>query len=61
MRTNHPTMSASGRVALEVERERNEKMMNDEERAGLSPADDYRIKDARENVSASFLKRPVGR
>jgi hypothetical protein len=53
--------SLGGRVEREVERERRERMLHDELRAGMSAADDLRAKDARENAGAANLKRPNGR
>lgn len=61
MKTSFPNVSPSGRVNREVERERHEKMMIDETRAGLAPGDDLRTKDARENESAFNLKRSLAR
>lgn len=51
------TDSLGGRVAREVERERHERELNDEMRAGLAPLDDWRTKDARENAAAANLRR----
>jgi hypothetical protein len=61
MKTSLPNVSLSGRVSREVERERHEKTMIDEARAGLAPGDELRNKDARENASASTLKRSLDR
>lgn len=55
MRTNPD--SPSKRVEREVERERHERMLNDEARAGLSASEELRIKDARENAGAANLRR----
>jgi hypothetical protein len=52
--------SLNGRIEREVERERHERELNDELRAGLAPADDLRTKDAREHAGAVGLKRPAG-
>jgi hypothetical protein len=62
MSTSTPEFDAapSGRVAREVARERRERAMHDELRAGLSPLDD-RIKDARERFDTCNLKRHNGR
>jgi hypothetical protein len=57
MKTSLPSVSPSGRVSRELERERREKTMLDEARAGLASGDEFRAKDARENASASNLKR----
>lgn len=57
MTTRMPKVSQSARVEREVERERNERSRNDEQRAGLAVDEDFRIKDARENMSLVNLKR----
>jgi len=49
-----------GRIAREVARERRERALHDELRAGLAPLDD-RIKDARERFDTCNLKRYHGR
>lgn len=46
-----------GRIEREIERERHERHLHDEARAGLSPVDDLRTKDARERADTSTLKR----
>jgi ribosome-binding protein aMBF1 (putative translation factor) len=61
MTTRLPKVSRNARVEREVERERNERSRNDEERAGLAKDEDFRIKDARENKGLVTLKRPPGR
>lgn len=61
MKTSLPNVSFKGRVNREVERERHEKTMIDEARAGLAPGDELRSKDARENASSGNLKRAPGR
>lgn len=61
MKTSLPHVSPSGRVNREVERERHEKTMIDEARAGLAPGDELRSKDARENASSGSLRRSAGR
>jgi hypothetical protein len=61
MKTSLPNVTRSGRVSREVERERHEKTMIDEARAGLAPGDEFRSKDARENASSGSLKRAPGR
>ena len=45
------------RVEREVERERRERTLNDDARAGLALDDEFRIKDARENLNSSSLRR----
>lgn len=61
MTTRMPKVSQQARVEREVERERNERSRNDEQRAGLAVDEDFRIKDARENMSVVNLKRAPGR
>jgi hypothetical protein len=46
-----------GRMDREIARERRERALNDEQRAGLSPVDDLRSKDARERADTCNLKR----
>ena len=45
------------RVDREVERERRERTLNDEVRAGLETDDEFRLKDARESMNSSHLRR----
>ena len=46
------------RLDREVERERHERSLNDDARAGLALDDEFRMKDARENMNSSNLRRP---
>ncbi|WP_200934171.1 hypothetical protein [Massilia sp. Leaf139] len=46
------------RVDREVERERRERILHDEARAGLGADDEFRLKDARESSNSSNLRRP---
>ncbi|MEN3275887.1 MAG: hypothetical protein V7631_1677 [Massilia sp.] len=46
------------RVDREVERERHERTLNDDARAGLALDDEFRLKDARESMNSSDLRRP---
>lgn len=46
-----------GRMDREIARERRERALNDEQRAGLAPLDDLRGKDARERADTCNLKR----
>lgn len=46
------------RVEREIERERHERTLHDEARAGLAPDDEFRTKDARESTNSSKLRRP---
>ncbi len=45
------------RVNREVARERQERTMNDDTRAGLALDDEFRMKDARESTNSSNLRR----
>ncbi|QNA88635.1 hypothetical protein G4G28_09275 [Massilia sp. Dwa41.01b] len=45
------------RVEREVARERHERELNDEARAGLARDDEFRLKDARESLNSSNLRR----
>ncbi len=45
------------RVEREIERERHERNLHDEARAGLAPDDEFRLKDARESMNSSSLRR----
>jgi hypothetical protein len=49
------------RLERELERERHERELHDEQRAGLAADEEFRIKDAREQRGAVCLKRPPGR
>jgi hypothetical protein len=49
------------RVAREVERERHERALHDEQRAGMAVDEEFRRKDPRENPGAARLKRSPGR
>jgi len=45
------------RIDREVARERHERSLNDETRAGLALDDEFRMKDARESMNSSSLRR----
>lgn len=45
------------RVDREVARERHERTINDDTRAGLASDDEFRMKDARESTNSSNLRR----
>jgi cytidylate kinase len=51
----------SASVERELERERHERRLHDEQRAGLAVDEQFRIKDARELAGAVSLKRPPAR
>lgn len=56
-----PDLDMNLRVAREVERERHERALHDEARAGLAVDEEFRLKDPRENLAAAHLKRPAAR
>jgi len=45
------------RVEREIERELHERSLHDEARAGLALDDEFRLKDARESMNSSSLRR----
>ncbi len=45
-------------IERELERERHERALHDDERTGLGLCDELRTKDAREHVGAVNLRRP---
>ena len=47
----------TSRIEVEIQRERNERLHNDDLKSGGLVGDDFRIKDARENDSAANLHR----
>ncbi|MCC2956284.1 hypothetical protein LK542_11720 [Massilia sp. IC2-477] len=54
--------AGGGRVEREIARERHERALHDEARAGLSALEEeFRIKDARERADTGMLKRHPGR
>ena len=62
MATRSETEEPAGRVERELARERHERALHDEARAGLAPLEDeFRLKDARERADACNLKRHPGR
>jgi hypothetical protein len=61
MTTRLPNAPINTRLEREVERERHERMLHDEQRAGLAADAEFRLKDAREQAGAVCLKRPPGR
>jgi hypothetical protein len=58
MTTKPADVSHRDRLEREVERERQQRQMNDDAKAGLGPLDGVRTKDARENAGSANLKRP---
>ena len=61
MTSKLPRMDTIDRIAREVARERHERALHDEARAGLAGSDDFRIKDARESMNGTHAKRTPGR
>jgi hypothetical protein len=65
MTTRFPNASLNAtlgeRIEREIERERHERLLHDEQRAGLAVDEQFRIKDAREQAGAVSLKRPPAR
>ena len=61
MKTTTPDVSLNRRLEREVERERHERALHDEQRAGLAVDDEFRLKDAREKAGAAGIRRSVGR
>jgi hypothetical protein len=61
MTTRLPNASLNASVERELERERHERQLHDEQRAGLAVDEQFRIKDAREQAGAVSLKRPLTR
>jgi hypothetical protein len=61
MTTKLPDAGLSRRIEREIERERHERLLHDEQRAGLAADEEFRNKDAREQRGAVSLKRPSGR
>jgi hypothetical protein len=55
------TQANGARIAREVEREREQRLKNDDLRAGIGSDDHLRAKDARENSGSSDLQRPPAR
>jgi hypothetical protein len=56
-----PHASPGARLEREIERERHERLLHDEQRTGLAVDEEFRIKDAREQAGAVSPKRPPGR
>ena len=52
-----PDVTIRERLEREVQRERHERLLHDEERAGLAVDDEFRLKDARENMGSVKIRR----
>ena len=61
MKTTTPDVTPNQRVEREVERERHERLLHDDQRTGLAAEDEFRLKDARENAGAANIRRSGGR
>ena len=61
MKTTTPDVSLNQRREREVERERHERQLHDEQRAGFGADDEFRLKDAREHWGAALIRRWRGR
>jgi hypothetical protein len=56
-----PDNFLNSRLEREVERERHERLLHDEQRAGLAADAEFRLKDARENAGSVNLRRTAWR
>jgi hypothetical protein len=61
MKTTTPDVSLNERLEREVERERRERLLHDEQRSGLTVDDEFRLKDARERMGSVNIRRSGGR
>lgn len=61
MKTTKPDPQPASRIEREIERERDQRHKNDDERSGISPGSDFRIKDARESSDSGILHRSRAR
>jgi hypothetical protein len=61
MSTKMPNDSLHSRVEREVARERHERQLHDERRAGIAVDEEFRNKDVRGQAGTVGLKRPTGR
>lgn len=61
MKTTTPDVSLNERLEREVERERRERLLHDEQRSGLTVDDEFRLKDARERTGSVNIRRSGGR
>ena len=57
MKTKQNSNSSGSRLDREVEREREQRVKNDDEKSGVSCAEDFRMKDARDSVRSTHLHR----
>jgi hypothetical protein len=61
MKTTTPDVSLNERLEREVERERRERLLHDEQRSGLTLVDVFRLMDAREHTGWVNIRRSGGR
>lgn len=61
MSTKLPDATTRERIEREVERERHERHLHDERRAGLAVDEEFRNKDVREQAGAVGHRRPIGK
>lgn len=57
MKTSQPPKAPNSRIEREIQRERDQRQKNDDEKSGTSPAADFRIKDARDSSNSGYLHR----
>lgn len=57
MKNKLPAAELNGRIERELEREHYQRTLNDEAKTGLGGEEDYRLKDARERISTTSVKR----
>lgn len=61
MNKNTEDLRPGSRIEAEIQRERNERLHNDDVKTGALLGDDFRMKDARENDSTANLHRSRSR
>ena len=61
MTTTKSNTRPNSRIEAEIQRERKERLHNDDVKTGAILGDDFRIKDARENDSSTNLHRSRAR
>jgi hypothetical protein len=57
MKTSLPPKAPNSRIEREIQREREQRQKNGDEKSGTGPAADSRIKDARESSDSGYLHR----
>ena len=61
MKPIYPSTGPYSRLEREIERERMQRLKNDEEKSGYGADDELRIKDARDNPASGLLQRSRAR